>query len=185
MTPKLTPGGSIQVASSHHVYDDNSLHRLYMQKNPVEYASLCELCRLKLPSKGSCSAPGYLLFDADPLHRLILSFLKWAASSQKQQTDCVPSEDSDQPWHSDADAQADLSLRWAHMSFCLFCHDAPQLHVNRNQGGSKGHIHTFMCTVSAKILKLLKHDCSLWTSKKSWFCHCQRFNCHSNRNDKR
>ena len=36
-------------------------------------------------------------------------------------------EDSDQPgrmprlW---ADAQADLSLRWAHRSFCWFCHAA-------------------------------------------------------------
>ena len=66
----------------------------------------------------------------------------------------APSEDSDQPWHphslirvfavrsmdsegpklsssgqrrflSDwADAQADLSLRWAHMPFCWFCHEA-------------------------------------------------------------
>ena len=62
---------------------------------------------------------------------------------------CAPSEDSDQPGHPPsaqavlslrcpqeeslgpqlpiectADAQADLSLRWAHMSFCWFCHDA-------------------------------------------------------------
>ena len=66
---------------------------------------------------------------------------------------CAPNEDSDQSWHppnligvfpvrsmgsygsklsscgqrrlrSDwADAQADLSLRWAHMSFCRFCHE--------------------------------------------------------------
>ena len=70
---------------------------------------------------------------------------------------CAPSEDSDQPWHppslirvfavrlkkarilsyplsaqrrlwSDwADAQADLSLRWAHMPFCWFCHDAAHM----------------------------------------------------------
>ena len=67
---------------------------------------------------------------------------------------CAPSEDSDQPgqplslirvfavrlkkarilscplsaqqrpWSDWADAQADLSLRWAHMPFCWFCHDA-------------------------------------------------------------
>ena len=42
----------------------------------------------------------------------------------------VPSENSDQPGHSDnedsdwADAQADLSLRWAHMPFCWFCLEA-------------------------------------------------------------
>ena len=69
----------------------------------------------------------------------------------------APSEDSDQPWHppslirvfavrmmkawtlscplsaqrrllSDwADAQADLSLGWAHMPFCWFCHEAAHL----------------------------------------------------------
>ena len=51
----------------------------------------------------------------------------------------APSEDSDQPGHppscplsamrrlSDwADAQADLSLRWVHRSFCWFCHEAAQ-----------------------------------------------------------
>ena len=46
---------------------------------------------------------------------------------------CVPSEDSDQPGRPPslirvfsvrmADAQADLSLRWAHMSFCYFRHE--------------------------------------------------------------
>ena len=55
---------------------------------------------------------------------------------------CAPSKDSDQPGHPpslirvfavrmkkhwvlgypSADAQADLSLRWAKMSFCRFCH---------------------------------------------------------------
>ena len=61
---------------------------------------------------------------------------------------CAPSEDSDQPRHPPslirvfavhmkkawvlsyplrsywANAQADLSLRWAHMPFCWFCHEA-------------------------------------------------------------
>ena len=76
--------------------------------------------------------------------------IKWAATCQNQQIDCVPSEDSDQPWYppslirvfavrikkawvlsyplsaqrrlwSDcADAQADLSLRWAHRHFVSF-----------------------------------------------------------------
>ena len=30
-------------------------------------------------------------------------------------------------WSDWADAQADLSLRWAHMLFCWFCHDAAQM----------------------------------------------------------
>ena len=72
---------------------------------------------------------------------------------------CAPSEDSDQPgnapslirvfavrmkkawalsypvsaqrrlWPDWADAQADLSLRWAHMSFCWFCHEAAHIQV--------------------------------------------------------
>ena len=77
----------------------------------------------------------------------------WAASWQIQQSDCAPSEDSEpgQPpslirvfavrmkkvwvlsyplsaqrrlWSDWVAAQADLSLRWAHMSFCWFCHEA-------------------------------------------------------------
>ena len=73
----------------------------------------------------------------------------WAASWQNQQNNCAPSEDSDQPslirvfavhsmvakdpsfLHADsedgsdwADAHADLSLHWAHRSFCWFCHEA-------------------------------------------------------------
>ena len=55
----------------------------------------------------------------------------WAASQQKQQNDWAPSEDSDQPghliWSDWADAKADLSLRWAHMRFCWFCHEVALL----------------------------------------------------------
>ena len=81
----------------------------------------------------------------------------WAASRQNQQNGCVPSEDSDQPghlpslirvfvvrmkkawllsyplstqrrlWSDWADAQADLSLRWAHMPFCWFCHEVAHI----------------------------------------------------------
>ena len=64
---------------------------------------------------------------------------------------CAPSKDSDQPGHPPslislcclpgeslgpklpikrtdwAYAQADLSLRWAHMSLCWFCHEAAQI----------------------------------------------------------
>ena len=35
---------------------------------------------------------------------------------------CAPSEGLDQPGH-----PADLSLRWAHMSFCWFCHEAAHI----------------------------------------------------------
>ena len=79
-----------------------------------------------------------------------------AASWQNQQNDCAPSENSDQPgyppslirvfvvrmkkagvlsyplsaqrrlWSDWSDAQADLSLRWAHSH--LFCHEAAHLH---------------------------------------------------------
>ena len=40
----------------------------------------------------------------------------------------VDSEDSDLDW---ADAQADLSLRWAQRSFCWFCHEAAQIAIHR------------------------------------------------------
>ena len=81
---------------------------------------------------------------------VISIFFIWAASWQNQQNGCAPSEDSDQPghppslirvfavrmkkawvlsyplsaqrrlWSDWADAQADLSLRWAHSQFVGF-----------------------------------------------------------------
>ena len=81
---------------------------------------------------------------------IIWSYTIWATSWQNQQNDCAPSEDSDQPghppslirdfavhmkkhwalsyplsaqrrfWSDWADAQADLSLRWAHSHFVRF-----------------------------------------------------------------
>ena len=90
------------------------------------------------------------LFRACSSHDWHLNINIWAATWQNQQSDCAPSEDSDQPWHppsligvfavrmkkawvlsypfsaqrrlwSDwADAQADLSLRCAHSHFVGF-----------------------------------------------------------------
>ena len=78
----------------------------------------------------------------------------WAASWQNQQNDCVPSETAStqyQPGHlpslirvfavgsvakdssflhvdsEDSDQTQSLSLRWAHMLFFLFCHEATQI----------------------------------------------------------
>ena len=34
-------------------------------------------------------------------------------------------------WYDWADAQAELSLQWAHMQFCWFCHEAAQLIFRR------------------------------------------------------
>ena len=86
----------------------------------------------------------YILLSYD------LAVIKWAASWQNQSNGCAPSEDSDQPghppslirvfavrmkkawvlshplsaqqrlWSDWADAQADLSLRWAHSHFVGF-----------------------------------------------------------------
>ena len=89
----------------------------------------------------------------------IPKFIIWAASWQNQRNDCAPSEDSDQPGHlpclirvfailmmkawtlsyplstqwrlrSDwADAQTELSLCWAHMPLCWFCHEAAHFYI--------------------------------------------------------
>ena len=40
---------------------------------------------------------------------------------------CYPLSAQQRLWSDWADAQADLSLRWAHMPFCWFCHEAAQL----------------------------------------------------------
>ena len=84
----------------------------------------------------------------------------WAATWENQQSEFAPNEDSDQPghppslirifavrlekarvlsyplsaqqrfWSDWVDAQADLSLRYAHMPFCWFCHDAAHMSWN-------------------------------------------------------
>ena len=125
--------------------------------------------------------------------------LKWTATWQNQQNDCAPSEDSDQPgqlpslirvfavrmkkgWilsypliaqrrlRSDwADAQADLSLRWAHGHFvgfvmsrlkCLFISasltDDKHYHGYKRVYISKGnHRETSLIPKSAKVVLLL------------------------------
>ena len=88
-----------------------------------------------------------------------LALRKWAASWQNQQCGCAPSKDSDQPvhppslirvfavrmkkacvlsyplsaqrrlWSDRADAQADLSLRWAHICFVCFVMRRLIMHV--------------------------------------------------------
>ena len=113
----------------------------------------------------------------------------WAVSRQNQQNDCTPSEDSDQPghppslirvfamgsegpklsscgqrrlWSDWADAQADLSLRWAHMPFYWFCREAARFY--RRSGD---FIRLLLMLIS--ICKQNKHDCgkqTLSTRKK-------------------
>ena len=102
-----------------------------------------------------CINPG----DANTQWLFTPLFEIWAASWQNQQNDCALSEESDQPghppslirvfavrtlgslgpklsscgqrrlWSDWADSQADLSVRWAHMPFCWFCHEAAHLKV--------------------------------------------------------
>ena len=92
----------------------------------------------------------------DFTHIFQLKILQMSRDMTNKQNECAPSEDSDQPghpivwsesslcaqwvakdarflhadsedWSDWADAQADLSLRWAHMPFCWFCHVAAQI----------------------------------------------------------
>ena len=69
--------------------------------------------------------------------------LAWASTQSDQSLRC-PHEESLGPYHplsaqrriwSDwADAQADLSVGWAHMPFCWFCHVAAHFPVNTVKG---------------------------------------------------
>ena len=105
---------------------------------------------------------------------------------------CAPSEDSDQPghppslirvfsvclkkarilsyplsaqrrlWSDCADAMADLCLRWAHMPFCWFCHDA----VHFACAGFKTPLVKFVVFFS--ILNIRKMTCIPYFFAKSW-----------------
>ena len=88
----------------------------------------------------------------------------WASAQSDQSSLCArwvakdlrflhaDSEDSD---HS-ANAQADLSLRWAHMIFCWFCHEVAQMYFCRqtfnrlkvNEYTSRGRQLRLNCFIS-------------------------------------
>ena len=95
---------------------------------------------------------------------------------------CAPSEDSDQPgqlpslirvftvrsigsersnvssceqrrlWSDWADDQADLSLRWVHMPFCWFCHEAAHLWLTLENALSEVSLNTIV----------------YWDAKETW-----------------
>ena len=128
----------------------------------------------------SVSSVDDLSFQPHSIEKFSLktTFIKWAASWQNQQSECAPSEDSDQPghlpslirvftvrmkkpwvlsyplsaqqrlWSDWEDAQADLSLCWAHshivgfvtrrlkfcilMFFCGYVSNKKNIHMNQN-----------------------------------------------------
>ena len=51
----------------------------------------------------------------------------WASTMKKAWVLSYPLSAQRRLWSDWADAQADLSLRWAHMSVCWFCHEAAQI----------------------------------------------------------
>ena len=141
---------------------------------------------------------------------------KCAAPRQNKQNDCAPSEGSDQPghlpslirvfavrmkkswvlsypfcaqrrlWSDWTDAQADQSLRWAHMPFRWFCHEAAQkflclifsLSAWRNLGSSATHsVHSEDSDQTGQMPRLISLR---WAHMPfRWFCHeaAQMFLC--------
>ena len=67
-------------------------------------------------------------------------------------------------WSDWADAQADLSLRWAHMLLCWFCHEAAH-YVFNHFGRSLMLVSVFSCTLSVFLWeeeKFRNKWCSSW-----------------------
>ena len=60
------------------------------------------------------------------IHKLALWYFKWATTCQNQQSDCAPSEDSDQPGHLPSPSWSESSQDA--LSFCWFCHVLAQSH---------------------------------------------------------
>ena len=94
-------------------------------------------------------------------------------------------------WSDWADAQAGLSLRWAHMPFCWFCHEVAQILLLQlllyvptwvkkarvSWSGSKGELHQHrllhknismkMIELTSKIFKLKHFHCKRFRGKVS------------------
>ena len=122
--------------------------------------------------------------------------MTWAATWQNQQNECAPSEDSDQPghppslirvftvrmkklwvlsypliaqqrlWSDLADAQADLSLRWAHMPLCWFCHAAAHITIIVTTGSDQND----------KDMTTQPRDC-IRSSKSGWIIMFYHISC--------
>ena len=127
---------------------------------------------------------------------------KWAATWQNQRSDCVPSKDSDQPghplclirvfavhmkkawflsyplsaqrrlWSDWADAQADLSLRWAHSHFVGFvmsqlkCNCTACMHLESNHSAQSENFSEIrpgnFCNESEISLKCINFVSKVW-----------------------
>ena len=61
------------------------------------------------------------------MSRLMTKPTKWHVTSMGSQGPKLSSCGQRRLWSDWADVQADLSLRWAHMPFCWFCHEAAQM----------------------------------------------------------
>ena len=116
----------------------------------LDSSSLKGLLSTKLPNLRGGTTKGWKLNKTEPQH------------DKTNKITCVPRRESDQPWasaqsdqsslsvcrnfgslsthwlHSElwsncTEAQADLSLRWVHMSFCWFCGAAAQIKVLKHK----------------------------------------------------
>ena len=104
----------------------------------------------------SCQSRGHkLIFQ--PMWRVCCFFLWFVFEPPHDKTNKMtvcPAKtqpgDSDQTgrmqrlWSDWVDAQGDLSLRWAQMSFCWFCHEATHLSINIKKG-----LHGWVVTASS------------------------------------
>ena len=76
------------------------------------------------------SYPDPLVSNRLELNRLMTKRTKWPCAKQRLRS-AWTSAQSDQSLRlrskDSQDAQADLSIRWAHMPFCWFCHEVAQL----------------------------------------------------------
>ena len=79
----------------------------------------------------------------------------------------------------DSDAQADLSLRWAHMPFCWFCHEAAQVFstvkmllqtftppINKHLNKTEKQSHDLFHNYSEVIINIHMKQSDLFT--KNW-----------------
>ena len=175
---KLTLRLALHIYSVPRIYCfQNKINSLYRPRDPISFSSVTGTTHIDF------------LFWPDMKYNLKTSFMIWAAARQNQQNDLCSqrrprsawaSTQSDQSllpawrnlgslaihwahskdWSDWVDAQADLSLRWAHWSFCWFCHAAAHLISCSffGQVSIRGHIFSFENTVLVYIEIYVVHS---------------------------
>ena len=118
-----------------------------------DFADLLSVCidsQMSLHQKPTkwpmCPTKPQIILDIQPVWSVSLLSTQWIAKVPRLLH--VDSEDGSD-W---TDSQADLSLRWAHMSFCWFCHALAQTSLQEGFNNNFGMLYFWFFMIISDVV---------------------------------